>query len=422
MVVEVQINGSQQRDARYITYAPAPCHIRQTSAATTLTVTLTSRPAKAGGGEAVFYATPGAASQDTLTLALPADGGWVPFLLGGKWQRPSIEDGDCLLAIDGPSVTQTVALMVRLRKNANSLTASERNRFLAALAKLNNRGAGKYQVFRNMHVDAADREEHRGPHFLPWHRAYLLDVERSLQAIDPSVSLHYWRFDQPAPRIFRSSFMGATVEVPEGEPGEPVVFDSSNPLSAWATDGVAGISRSAYFRTESSAASGQTGFPVKTQAQTLATGNEYQSFTAPPQPRLGIESSPHGAAHVSFGGSISVIDTAVKDPLFFMLHSNVDRLWALWQWLNRRVDPGDIKVYQGQNQDGRRLDDSLWPWNGVTTPPRPDFAPGQGLAPTPTTAMPGAQPTIRRVLDDQGHVDPAARCGAGYDTVPYEFQ
>ncbi|HEV7787072.1 MAG TPA: tyrosinase family protein, partial [Thermoanaerobaculia bacterium] len=134
-----------------------------------------------------------------------------------------------------------------------------------------------------------------------------------------------------------------------------------------------------------------------------------------------MEGSPHGAAHVSFAGSISQIGTAAKDPLFFMLHANVDRLWALWQWLNRRTDPGDTKVYRGQNRDGRRLGDSTWPWNGVMTAPRPDFAPGGALASSSATGAPGAQPTIRGVIDYQGHSSAAARIGYGYDVVPFEF-
>jgi hypothetical protein len=36
-----------------------------------------------------------------------------------------------------------------------------------------------------------------------------------------------------------------------------------------------------------------------------------------------------------------------KDPLFFMLHSNVDRLWALWQWINRRTDAGSADTLHG---------------------------------------------------------------------------
>ena len=414
MPLEIEINGSAAPEARYIAYAPSPCRIRQTPAAGPLVVTLRSEPAQAGGGEAVFYTNPAGPSSATLELTLPADGSWVDFGLGGKWQVPSVDDGDCLLIAAGGYDKLTVPLMVRLRKNANTLLPRERDRFLEALGTLNAGGSGLYQDFRDMHVNAATGEEHGGPQFLPWHRTYLLDLERELQAIDPAVSLHYWRFDEPAPNVIRSDFMGGTAQVPLGGPASDVVFDPGHPLSGWVTDGVPGISRSALFNTQTSPAPGRPGFALRSQAATLALGDFYSAFSQ-------MEGSPHGAAHVSFVGSISVINTAVKDPLFFMLHSNVDRLWALWQWLNRRTDPDDLNVYQGQNRDGRRLDDTTWPWNGVVTPPRPDFAPGGPLPPSPTTAAPGAQPTIRGVIDSQGHTSAAARIGYGYDDVPFEF-
>ena len=228
-----------------------------------------------------------------------------------------------------------------------------------------------YQALRNMHVDAATGEEHGGPHFLPWHRAYLLDLERGLQAIDPSVSMHYWRFDQPAPKVFTKLFMGETKRLPTT--ADFVLLAPGNPLVAWVTDSDPGILRASLFNTKTEAAPGLPGFELLDQAQTLALGTNYPAFRA-------MESTPHGAAHVSFNGWISDIPTAPKDPLFFMLHANVDRLWALWQWMNQRTNPDDPNTYTGQNRDGRRVNDTMWPWNGVTTLPRPNFAPGQRTA------------------------------------------
>jgi tyrosinase len=417
MALEIEINGSAALEARYVSYAPSPCRIRQTAAAAPLQLTLHSEPAQPGGGQAVLYDDPANPPRDTLDLTLPADGSWVDFSLGGKWQSPSVDDRDCLLIASGGGETLTVPLMVRVRKNAEKLLPRERDRFLEALAKLN--ASGLYQTFRDMHVlgmlNVVDSQEHRGPHFLPWHRTYLLDFERELQRFDASVSLHYWRFDEPAPNVFQRDFMGETAKVAFGDPPSDVTFDAGHWLDGWITDGQPGISRSAMFDTQTSAAPGlPLDFPLLDQDDTLALGADFTAFAV-------MEGSPHGAAHVSFAGSISGIDTAAKDPLFFMLHCNVDRLWALWQWLERRVDPDDPQVYTGQDVDGRRLDDSTWPWNGVETFPRPNFAPGGDLAGSPTTTAPGPQPTIRGVIDSQGHLSAAARLGYGYDDVPFEL-
>ncbi|MEL7054213.1 MAG: tyrosinase family protein, partial [Cyanobacteria bacterium J06588_5] len=237
-----------------------------------------------------------------------------------------------------------------------------------------------------------------------------------LQNIDPSVSLPYWRFDLPAPQIFQADFMGATERVSLSDSVRLAVFDNTNPLTSWVTDGVPGILRSALFDTINSSAPGRIDLPflLLSQTETLALGDLYAEF-------MDMEGTPHGAAHVSFIGSISAIPTAVKDPLFFLLHANVDRLWALWQWLNKRTDPQNLATYTPQNRDGRRLTDTMWPWNGVITPPRPSFAPGGPLPPSPVTSFPTSTPIVQDVIDFQGHETPAAWLGYGYDDIPFEF-
>ena len=417
MPIEIRINNSLNPNARYITYASSPCQIRQTPATAALPVKLASKAANPGGGVAVFYAsrTVGAQPTSTLNLTLPANGSWVDFGLGGKQGTPSVEDGDCLLTATGTGASLTVPLMVRVRKNANTLQDRERDRFLMALAKFNRTAPAptRYQVLRNMHVSAANGEEHGGPQFLPWHRGYLLDLERGLQAIDPAVSIHYWRFDQPAPKIFTRSFLGQTKQ--SASP-DFVVLDPGNPLVGWVTDANPGIFRTANFDTQTDPAPGLPGFALLNQAQTLALGPNYPQFR-------GMEGSPHGAAHVSFNGWISSIPTAPKDPLFFMLHANVDRLWALWQWINKRSNPADPNTYTGQNRDGRRVGDTMWPWNGVVTPPRPNFAPGNGLPASPLTATPGSKPTVGNMIDYHGSrvALPLDWLGFSYDDVPFEF-
>jgi tyrosinase len=420
MPIEVRINNSQQPATRYITYAPSPCQIRQTPAALPLQVKLSSRPASPGGGQAVFYTTRtvGATPAATLSLTLPANGAWIDFAMGGALGKPSVNDGDTLLVVSFTGGTTTVPLMVRVRKNANTLTVPERDRFLLALAKFNQAtppATSGYQTLRNMHVRSANAEEHGGPQFLPWHRSYLLDLERQLQAIDPSVSLHYWRFDQPAPQVFSAAFMGKTKYSATGA-SSPVTLAPGNPLNAWVTDSTPGIDRASNFNTLTQSAPGSPGFGLLTQAQTLALGVDYPNFSS-------MEGSPHGAAHVSFYGWIASIPTAPKDPLFFMLHSNVDRLWAMWQWINRRTNPALAAVYSGQNRDGRRVGDTMWPWNGIVTPPRPNFAPGSGLPASPLTSTPGTKPTVRSAIDYHGSRigTPTAWLGFSYDDVPFDF-
>ena len=73
--------------------------------------------------------------------------------------------------------------MAYVRKNVGRLTPDERRRFVNALLEIKWRGV--YDEFVRLHIayytadgDKGLRAAHMGPSFLPWHRRFLLDVER----------------------------------------------------------------------------------------------------------------------------------------------------------------------------------------------------------------------------------------------------
>jgi tyrosinase len=363
---------------------------------------LSSRSA-AGGGAVVFRRTATGAFANTLTVPVPITGGSVSFFVAGRFGQPSTSNGDVRIeARMGTTLVGSVPLMVRIRKNANRLTPAERDRFVAALAQLNNQGAGRFTDFRDMHTNVSSPQAHGAAGFLPWHRAYLLDLERELQAIDPTVALPYWRFDQPAPNIFTREFLGVSDAL------GTVRFSPTNPLQFWRTDGVQGINRRPFFNT----AAAPPG--LRTEAQTIALGNRYSAFRT-------MEGNPHGSAHVSFGGSISSIGSAARDPLFFLLHCNVDRLWAKWQRQFGRFDPAVAASYDTNpaNPVGHRLTDTMWPWNGITGGSRPPTAPGGAMASSPTVSAPGPQPRVQSSLDYHGTVNALSRMGFSYDDAAF---
>ena len=189
-----------------------------------------------------------------------------------------------------------------------------------------------------------------------------------------------------------------------------VGFAASNPLQFWKTDGMLGIARRPLFN-----ASTDSAFVID-QASTLALGGstgQYNSFQ-------NMEGNPHGSAHSSFGGSISSIGTAARDPLFFLLHCNVDRLWAVWQKSFGRFDASLAASFDSSSPFvGHRLNDTMWPWNGITGSPRPPSAPGGTLATSPIVGAPGSSPVVRDMLDYQGKINPANRLGFDYDDVPF---
>jgi tyrosinase len=403
--IELLINNSNDPKARYVSWAPAPCRIRVTDpAGATGPVAVQLANKKGGVGQVVFRATPKGPLTPTLKLTLPIDGSSGTFFIAGQFGKASLADRDAAIECRaGTTVVAQVELMVRIRKNANALSSAERDRFVAAFATLNDRGTGRFADFRKMHTSIASPEAHSAPGFLPWHRAYLLDLERELQAIDSSVALPYWRFDQAAPNVFTREFMG------ESDTLGTVQFSASNPLQFWKTDSVQGISRRPLFSPKTQGANNVLG-----EAATLNLGNQFSAFQE-------LELNPHGLAHVSFGGSISSIPTAARDPLFFLLHANVDRLWAKWQWRFARFDAKQAASFDSRatNRIGHNLGDTMWPWNGVTTAPRPSTAPGGALASSACAPAPGPQPRVQDTLDYAGALSATARLGFDYDDVRF---
>jgi tyrosinase len=174
-----------------------------------------------------------------------------------------------------------------------------------------------------------------------------------------------------------------------------------------------GVFRSPFFDTTTNSAF------VIDEINTMRLGNNYADF-------VDMEGNPHGSAHVSFGGFISSINTAARDPLFFLLHCNVDRLWSKWQWLNQRYDESiptypflDSAGMPNATRVGHNWKDSMWPWNGIQTSPRPNSNPG-GTFPTITSLSPGQSPIVGDMIDYQGILFAGNNLGFDYDDVPFE--
>ena len=71
----------------------------------------------------------------------------------------------------------------------------------------------------------------------------------------------------------------------------------------------------------------------------------------------------HNQVHVWVGASM-VPSTSPNDPVFFLHHCNVDRLWAEWQDSHPTIN------YQPQSGGplGHNVNDPMFPWDGVVLP------------------------------------------------------
>lgn len=231
------------------------------------------------------------------------------------------------------------------RKNLTRLTLAERAAFINAVQTL--KANGEYDKYVTMHRGGMGHG-HGGPAFFPWHREYLRRFEDELQAVDSSVYLPYWdwtveNLDSSGTQslIWRDDFMGG--------PGDPSNgFRITGPFSGSTWN----LTRNAF----SIFGAPGTGGVIATR---MANPN-YTQFR-------GIE-GPHGTAHVWVGGNVGNAASAPQDPVFWLIHTNVDRLWAEWTQQHQGNPAWVQYVPSSGGPQGHNLNDTMWPWNGTTNP------------------------------------------------------
>lgn len=214
-------------------------------------------------------------------------------------------------------LNNSLILKCRTRKDIRSLTAAELAAFKNGVAVMKARPASDptswaYQAA--IHGSLASPAlplwnscQHGTLHFFSWHRLYLLYFERILRAASgsPSLTLPFWNWQ--AQRALPAPFVDASG-------GNPLFV--SNRSSAMNSGGLL----------PSSSVSTASAF-----AQT-----SFSPFSS------SIEGTPHGAVHVSVGGWMGSVPTAAQDPIFWLHHCNIDRLWGRWLAQGGgRANPGD---------------------------------------------------------------------------------
>jgi tyrosinase len=454
--ISLKINISQEANAGYITWTPVPLIITNNDQKTGR-LQLSCKEIDGSIPKAVFLADKLAVPSEEIIINFNGDDKQTLFI-AGKYQPDKKHNGaspdskDITLEArwidESNDVAGSFDIMIRVRKNANVLSDKARNDFTDALAKLNGikvdndptpgPGKGVYvKDFVDSHVAGAYNSEHGDTHFLPWHRLYLLDLERLLQKINPNVSLPYWRFDKPAPQLFQQDFLGETDPLPPGAPftrgtaNKLVKFSIDNQLSKWQINDVSGILREAFFSPLNDPGN------VMDEETTLKLGggdtnlgDAFLGVRATGFTRM--EGDPHGLAHTSFNGPINYPPVAPKDPLFFLLHCNIDRLWAKWQNKFDRDNLNEKKSYPylsatDTTDPWKIINATQWPWDNTTSFPGNLLPPGTrkhnfATSNTGGKNFPNNVPRIKDVIDPFANEDPDHYLDFGYDDVPFKYR
>lgn len=186
-----------------------------------------------------------------------------------------------------------------VRIDHRTMTADQQSRFLNAFTQLNTMGALGPLV--DIHANGI-HQMHGNPRFLPWHRIYLLRLEELLMSIDPTVCIPYWRSsDEQAFPSWLSGF-APTVNLMGGP------HTVTRNIGAFAT------------------------LPDTAAVNAALANGTFNGFAAALE---GI----HNSGHVWVGGTMQSVVTAPADPVFWMHHCEIDRVWAEWQAANPGQHP-----------------------------------------------------------------------------------
>lgn len=310
------------------------------------------------------------------------------------------------------------------RKNVKDLSTKERADFVEAVKAL--KANGTYDQYVADHVAAGGtatpapgeppnigvrNAAHRGPSFLPWHREFLRRFEQDLQVEVPGVTIPYWnwfedaalwddddsngenidRIEAESP-VLAADFMGG-----DGDPDDddyvqtgPFAYDEDDDDTWTVVDESGnepddpGLKRG--FGNRINPTGAVTNLPVEADLYGDPSDPdddgvfglaEYDSSpwntSSDPSFRNALEGflsidgkiiNLHNRVHVWVDGDMWPM-TSPNDPLFFLHHCFVDKLWADWQ----AEHPGSDYLPDGSESDappGHRVDDAMTPWS--TTP------------------------------------------------------
>jgi tyrosinase len=178
-----------------------------------------------------------------------------------------------------------------------------------------------------VHVDFCP---HSNWFFLPWHRAYLVSFERICRQVlgDPNFALPYWNWTEH--RQLPAAFLAPTVA---GRPNP--LLDSTREVQSGELLGDLEVGPRVITRIMA-----QTEFENFGSGRPTGQNNIETRWQRVPGQMTELEATPHGNTHVFIGGDMGDM-VSPRDPIFFLHHCNIDRLWAQWTALGRRntADP-----------------------------------------------------------------------------------
>ncbi|ORX93833.1 Di-copper centre-containing protein, partial [Basidiobolus meristosporus CBS 931.73] len=239
---------------------------------------------------------------------------------------------------------------ITLRKEVRELTEKEWDDFVAAVRQLHSGPSPTiYDRFVDIHLQNV-ASAHAIPAFFPWHRMFVKAFEQQLQIINPNVAVPYWDWtlDSQAPEkseIFFPQYFGSS--------GESLCIEDG-PFSGWMMN----TPKPHCLRRKWNKGKQISAFyPPELLSRILNEAKSYAEF------RVAVEAAPHGLVHVNIGSDGGDVSTmwSPNDPIFWIHHSFVDKIWADFQI----AKPALAGTYDGKDRSNRTVskDDIIPPFN-----------------------------------------------------------
>lgn len=205
--------------------------------------------------------------------------------------------------------------------------------------------------------------------FLPWHRMYLFFFERIIQRVsnNQNFALPYWDYTNSAspsgPRLPNRFINPANASNPLFRQNRRAAVNAGNPIDQ--------------------------NSPGSLNLNSLAQCS-YSSSGAVQGFNMNLDFNLHGTIHVLIGNNqgMGSVPWAANDPIFWLHHCNIDRLWAAWNaggrnnpntgaWLNKTfvfADENGVRVV-ARVRDFRNINPLRYRYEAL--PPVPACPPGR---------------------------------------------
>jgi tyrosinase len=241
--------------------------------------------------------------------------------------------------------------MAYTRKDVSTLTRGEKRRFVKAMLEVKRRG--EYDEFVRTHIEyyTSDGEDglrtaHMAPSFLPWHRQFLLDLEKALRRVDSSVSVPYW--DWTRDRTTTSTPWTADLLGGTGRRSDRRVMTGPFAYAEGNWTIKEGVTDEEFLTRDLGRPRDPIELPTKAELEralkdpvydaspwdsTVAKGfrNKLEGWG---RGRGSVSWQNHNRVHRWVGGAM-VGGASVNDPVFWMHHAFVDLVWSRWQRRHR---------------------------------------------------------------------------------------